>query len=177
LDRSDLTKGYQGSSDLPGKKQQFPKMNSLMKEYGGFSGLHVSRTLDQYYYETLDDTSARDRDQVVYRYTERKHPKVPEQPGQGKNITLTEKEIARKRQEVRGRQPTSAQKDKEQAQLAFLSARTMSSIRCENQQQPIVDGNVHQTSRYDENQTDRSRQIKILMVNQLWLWKIDERRC
>jgi len=67
-----------------------------MKEYGGCSGLHVSRTLDQYYYETLDDTSARDRDQVVYRYTERKHPKVPEQPGQGKKMTLTEKEIARR---------------------------------------------------------------------------------
>ncbi|KAH7309885.1 hypothetical protein B0I35DRAFT_440765 [Stachybotrys elegans] len=31
--------------------------------------LHVRRTLDQYYFSTLDDTSERDRDQVVYRET------------------------------------------------------------------------------------------------------------
>jgi hypothetical protein len=31
--------------------------------------LHVRRTLDQYYFSTLEETSARDRDQVVYRET------------------------------------------------------------------------------------------------------------
>lgn len=31
--------------------------------------LHVRRTLDQYYFVTLDDTSKRDRDQVVFRAT------------------------------------------------------------------------------------------------------------
>ncbi|KAI9150693.1 hypothetical protein HJFPF1_10469 [Paramyrothecium foliicola] len=31
--------------------------------------IHVRRTLDQYYFLTLDDTSTRDRDQVVYRET------------------------------------------------------------------------------------------------------------
>jgi hypothetical protein len=31
--------------------------------------LHIRRTLDQYYFLTLEDTSARDRDQVVYRET------------------------------------------------------------------------------------------------------------
>ena len=31
--------------------------------------LHIRRTLDQYYFLTLEDTSARDRDQVVYRGT------------------------------------------------------------------------------------------------------------
>lgn len=34
------------------------------------SPLHVRRTLDQYYYWTLDDTSKRDGDQVVYRATQ-----------------------------------------------------------------------------------------------------------
>lgn len=33
------------------------------------SPLHVRRTLDQYYFLTLDNTSERDRDQVVYRGT------------------------------------------------------------------------------------------------------------
>lgn len=31
--------------------------------------LHIRRTLDQYYFVTLDDTSQRDKDQVVYRGT------------------------------------------------------------------------------------------------------------
>ena len=40
--------------------------------------VHIRRTLDQSYYYTLNNTEARDRDQVVYRYTE-KHlsPKDP----------------------------------------------------------------------------------------------------
>lgn len=33
------------------------------------SPLHIRRTLDQYYFLTLEDTSIRDRDQVVYRGT------------------------------------------------------------------------------------------------------------
>jgi hypothetical protein len=32
--------------------------------------LHVRRTLDQYYFSTLEETSARDKDQVVYRETQ-----------------------------------------------------------------------------------------------------------
>jgi len=31
--------------------------------------LHIRRTLDQSYFLTLDDTAARDKDQVVYRET------------------------------------------------------------------------------------------------------------
>src|SRR4051794_27481763 len=31
--------------------------------------LHISRTLDQFYYYVLPDTTSRDTDQVVYRYT------------------------------------------------------------------------------------------------------------
>ncbi|KAI1752983.1 hypothetical protein F4782DRAFT_540010 [Xylaria castorea] len=38
--------------------------------------LHIRRTLDQYYFPTLEDTSARDRDQVVYRGTKYGTPRV-----------------------------------------------------------------------------------------------------
>jgi hypothetical protein len=31
--------------------------------------LHIRRTLDQYFYTTLDNTNARDRDQVLRRHT------------------------------------------------------------------------------------------------------------
>ena len=38
--------------------------------------LHVRRTLDQYYFPTLEDTSARDRDQVVYRGTKKGRARI-----------------------------------------------------------------------------------------------------
>ncbi len=36
--------------------------------------LHLRRTLDQYYYHTLQDTTKRDGDQVVTRYQKKKLP-------------------------------------------------------------------------------------------------------
>lgn len=47
----------------------------LLQHYFGSGkepGLHVSRTLDQYYYSSLPDTVRRDADQVVRRYQARK---------------------------------------------------------------------------------------------------------
>jgi hypothetical protein len=38
--------------------------------------LHVRRTLDQFLYYALDDTSVRDQDQVVYRYTKSTMPQL-----------------------------------------------------------------------------------------------------
>jgi len=38
--------------------------------------LHVRRTLDQFFYSTLDDTDFRDQDQVVYRFTEKSEPVI-----------------------------------------------------------------------------------------------------
>ena len=41
--------------------------------------VHIRRTLDQSYYWTLKDTQIRDRDQVVYRATNKRdqNPKIP----------------------------------------------------------------------------------------------------
>lgn len=36
--------------------------------------MHIRRTLDQYYYHTMKDTSLRDEDQVVYRYAKKMWP-------------------------------------------------------------------------------------------------------
>jgi len=41
--------------------------------------IHIRRTLDQSYYWTLKDTETRDRDQVVYRWTNKEeHPSKPQ---------------------------------------------------------------------------------------------------
>lgn len=49
----------------------------LLETYLHLSGappLHVRRTFDQFQYYMNDDTAARDADQVVSRYFERRHP-------------------------------------------------------------------------------------------------------
>ncbi|KAI0185285.1 hypothetical protein EV127DRAFT_515449 [Xylaria flabelliformis] len=48
----------------------------LRKSISAKAPLHARRTLDQYYFPTLEDTSVRDRDQVVYRGTKYGSPRV-----------------------------------------------------------------------------------------------------
>lgn len=40
--------------------------------------MHIRRTLDQYYYHTMKDTTERDEDQVVYRYAKKMWPEEHE---------------------------------------------------------------------------------------------------
>jgi hypothetical protein len=47
--------------------------------------LHIRRTLDQYYYYTLDDTTSRDKDQVASRYFERARANGKEVGSRGEN--------------------------------------------------------------------------------------------
>lgn len=51
----------------------------LRKHLLGERPVHIRRTLDQSYYWTLRDTQTRDRDQVVYRATNKPHQN-PRQP-------------------------------------------------------------------------------------------------
>jgi hypothetical protein len=48
------------------------RMHDLISQYEVTSDIHVSRTLDQSYYDVMDNTRIRDHDQVVYRYTREK---------------------------------------------------------------------------------------------------------
>ncbi|KAI1178441.1 hypothetical protein F4777DRAFT_96443 [Nemania sp. FL0916] len=50
--------------------------NLLRSSISAKAPLHIRRTLDQYYFPTLEDTSVRDRDQVVYRGTKYGSPRV-----------------------------------------------------------------------------------------------------
>ncbi|RDL39424.1 uncharacterized protein BP5553_03764 [Venustampulla echinocandica] len=56
-------------------RQNDSKTNGLYQQYlrpGEEKGIHTSRSIDQYYYSSLADTSRRDADQVVRRYQTRK---------------------------------------------------------------------------------------------------------
>jgi hypothetical protein len=49
-------------------------MYNLIEQYEEESNMYASLTLDQSYYDVMEDTEDRDHDQVVYRYTKEKDP-------------------------------------------------------------------------------------------------------
>lgn len=58
-----------GAADETSSIDSSPNMLLLQAYLHGKTKVHPRRTLDQFFYHGLD-TSARDRDQVVYRYCE-----------------------------------------------------------------------------------------------------------
>lgn len=58
-----------GAADQAASSSSEPNMLLLQAYLPGKPKIHPRRTLDQFFYHGLD-TSARDRDQVVYRYCE-----------------------------------------------------------------------------------------------------------
>jgi hypothetical protein len=106
----------------------FKKMQRLIAEYQITADIHVSRTLDQSYYETMENTAIRDRDQVVYRYTKGKYFHT-------QNVIIDDQE--------------------------WVVGPSSSTTQAENGVPYKLRGREEETI------------AKLLMVNQLWLWKID----
>jgi hypothetical protein len=60
--------------NLRPRTEHVTRMYHLIEQYEANSDMYVSRTLDQSYYDGMDNTEYRDSTQVVYRYTEEKTP-------------------------------------------------------------------------------------------------------
>lgn len=117
--------------------------------------LHPRRTLDQAYYSTLKTTKARDRDQVVYRGT---------RPDPPHSIDLKTREWTCSEEGTDG-------KDK----------------RTENAQRQRSERKDQRTGNTQEQKPDRNDQFcdhcanhvrkvsRILMVDQLWMWILDDK--
>jgi hypothetical protein len=110
--------------------------------------LHIRRTLDQYYYNTLSDTDIDQRTpgQVVYKFAKRQH-----------RNELKEKEKA-------DRQKNSTQNNGSLAE-------------CKNQNEKHAKEPEWRQSTSPGNSEEEEKQSwdppKILMVNQLWVWIVD----
>lgn len=96
-------------------------------------GLHASRTLDQYYYAALEDTSRRDLDQVVRRFQQKK---------------------------------MMAAKPMNTSIINRMSPRDRFHIMRKEQEA--------EESKEDDNGWEDDADLQIIMVDQLWLWIIDD---
>jgi hypothetical protein len=133
--------------------------------------IHLRRTLDQYYYSYLADTNFRDSDQVVMRQLneDKKELKLKSNSNyqELKRIRDSEQSIAdsslfsRILQEIRRNLPTTLEEVKSWSILDEVKSRpTLEEVKSQLDK-------IEQTNYWDKNNP-------ILMVDQLWLWKLDE---
>lgn len=124
------------------------KQELLMEHYikpNDVDGLHVSRTLDQYYYSALADTSRRDVDQVARRYQARRVAEWPKETIKTKSSSLRDR--VTKLRESRKFPKKLKTRDK---------------------------GSTENNKRSDKIEWEDDPGAKIAMVDQLWLWIVDD---
>jgi len=166
----------------PARTQNFEKMRKLTNVYSRDLKeppfLHLSRTLDQSYYETLGDekTKQRDLNQVVFQYTKSK--KSGETQGEKLNVKIP----AGSSPNSQGLGSSRTQhKDRPESKGREKSQREESeNVQTQPQQQQgrrksQGGGQLRSVPKPDKpilTPTLPKHEVKLLMVNQLWLWKI-----
>ncbi|KAH8810868.1 hypothetical protein F5884DRAFT_261802 [Xylogone sp. PMI_703] len=111
---------------------KYSKYEALLEHYLTSSkekGLHISRTIDQYFYSSLSDTSCRDIDQVIRRY-----------------------------------------------QSSKLKERTQAKYKLDDDSNYNGDRNLFKIDKETEyNNHGKDQEFEMGMVDQLWMWVIDDR--
>ncbi|KAL1967139.1 hypothetical protein VTN77DRAFT_3430 [Rasamsonia byssochlamydoides] len=130
----------------------------LLRRYfgsGNGKGLHVSRTLDQYYYSSLPDTVRRDADQVVRRYQTRQFQEK------------AERERERKNAEPQSRKNLSG------SYGADAPDRRQTSVLNNNADQ--IENPVRESEHIGPDEDNNDWDFEMCMVDQLWLWIVDDK--
>lgn len=115
--------------------------------------MHLRRTLDQYYYSHLADTNFRDGDQVVMRQFNENT----------KKLKLKDDPKYKRLQEIRER-------EEEIANASFWSR----TVKKASTTRPMKLKEVTSQLLEIEQAPYRDANSPVLMVDQLWLWLIDE---
>jgi hypothetical protein len=131
----------------PWSNHQTSKQEALMENYlqpGQSKGLHPSRTLDQYYYAALPDTSLRDIDQVIRRYQARKRAEQLEASPKGETHCYHDQV-----EKIRSKRKAHSEDNEKNKKESSSDAK-------------------------NEMAWEDDREAKIAMVDQLWLWIVDD---
>lgn len=141
--------------------------------------IHLRRTLDQYYYSYLADTNDRDNDQIVMRqYNEDRKALKLEGDRKYKGLLKAKEKLT---DDTRDANPMAESIDEQLTESDELSVGTskpttwqwvVKKLQAPSQRKKLkdVEGKLQKVYRqkyYDDNSP-------VLMVDQLWLWVIDE---
>lgn len=113
--------------------------------------LHVRRTLDQFYYNTLPEANSRTTSQVVYKFAKKQTLK---QEGKYKPQSVNDEETGQKMTQGSARSHKGDPPEKNQRFNGLVST-----------SDERTQGKGAQVENWDPP--------KVLMVDQLWLWVID----
>ncbi|KAK2018663.1 hypothetical protein LZ32DRAFT_575203 [Colletotrichum eremochloae] len=166
------------------------------------SELHVPRSLDQSYHESLNaaDLALRDQSQVLFRYLCRVEARMAAAAAaaarpldaDGTTTAAATESVGGSRRQALGTETTTTQQDKEQEQQtdAFLRHVQRTLSRQSSSKQKKTDGTKAELGRMagrqdqassvqakisrEKRRMDRESRKQILVVAQLWVWKIDE---
>lgn len=127
----------------------------LMEEYlFKYPPLHPRRTLDQAYFWRLRDTRLRDRDQVVYRYT---------------NAQFAHK--------IRPQPPSDIKNDRSRSSMTTGSIITQGPSKSKAKREDWVwtrHGQFEKDEGCEQCDEDIRKVSRAIMVDQLWIWVLDK---
>ncbi|RSL47664.1 hypothetical protein CEP54_013285 [Fusarium duplospermum] len=129
------------------------ELEQMSRPYKRLRGLHRSQTLDASYYDTLTDTDLmkRDKDQVVFKWFESVNKRGKKRHGDGR--------------------PMKGPKEKDQNKTETLYMKELNGPKSTKLKSKKTDGGEVD---FGENIRDPRKQARLLMVHQLWLWKLDK---
>lgn len=128
------------------------------------SCLHIRRTLDQYYYSTIEDADQRTEDQVVYKFAKKQHYRIMEEERKA-----DDRRRRKENERITGRMVERAVETESQRKLHSRSSIESVTAAGETDSALDLDGDGA-FRRKSEPSWDPP---KLIMVNQLWMWIID----
>ncbi|RSL54941.1 hypothetical protein CEP53_007276 [Fusarium sp. AF-6] len=136
----------------PGFRHKF-ELEQMSRPYKRLKGLHRSQTLDASYYDTLTDADLmeRDKDQVVLKWLESATERGKKRHGDGKPVKGPDEKDQNKPEPLSMTEADGSQSTK---------------LKFKKTDASEVD--------FGENIRDPNKQARLLMVHQLWLWKLDK---
>jgi hypothetical protein len=165
----------------PDELQRFGFLTELCTKYQRFRDkpdvyLHVPRTLDESYYTRLECARERDFDQVIYRYVNNRadeHGKIISQEGVQKHKPDVYLNVPRTLDEsYYTRLECARERDFDQVIYRYVKNGVDEQGKIISQEgvqkhKPVGAAERHQDPKFNP---------RILMINQLWLWKIGGRQ-
>ncbi|KAK7423727.1 hypothetical protein QQX98_000917 [Neonectria punicea] len=135
------------------------RLEEMSRPYKGFLGLHRPQTLDESHYDMLsqEDLRKRNEDQVVYKWYEEVARKREESK---KNKAKNQFSGAKYSKKV----PLPSRKGAEEVEVYNASSKGLKYKR-------DLDG---KGADFGRDTRDASQLPRLLMVHQLWLWKLDQ---
>ncbi|ROV91209.1 hypothetical protein VMCG_09371 [Cytospora schulzeri] len=135
--------------------------------------LHPRRTLDQAYYWTLKTTRTRDRDQVVYRGT-KPNPEHSVDPETGQWNCLEVDDLAAEESKRQTQKPDRAKKNRHESHSPDIPLSTLGGPSQQAQQPGIAKVELDE-SHCIHCRSHIRKVSRLLMVDQLWMWILDEK--